>query len=69
MTRKDIINYIVIAIVAITGCFIGDFFGGLITGFSTSILLFVTLGKQLAGKVESDINKKIHDQIQTRDNE
>jgi len=67
MKRKDVFTNLIFVIAIAAGCFIGKFWGGVITGGGASILIVATIGKHVANKAASRINKTIRDHIVKHD--
>ena len=63
MTRIELVQYIVMALLMILGLWLQGFWGGFIVGAVFSALLFATIGRLLARKAASRINKGMRDTI------
>jgi hypothetical protein len=66
MTRSEIIQLIVLAVLLIAGIFVGGFLGGVMTGSSFVTLLMATIGKLLARKAAANLDKSVRDIISNK---
>jgi flagellar biosynthesis component FlhA len=66
MTRSEIIQLIVLAVLLIGGIFVGGFPGGVMTGSSFVTLLMATVGKLLARKAAANLDKSVRDIISNK---
>ena len=63
MTKKDFFFHAIFLAIAVTGFFIGGYWGGLLTGLFLAILFFSSIGKILALKAGKRIDKHMKDFI------
>jgi uncharacterized membrane protein YdjX (TVP38/TMEM64 family) len=63
MTNKEKTVYAILILIAAAGIYLGRFFGGILTGATISMLLVMFIGKRLANKAISRIDKQVKDII------
>lgn len=61
MNKYDFFNIIIFLVMGAAGFCIGTYAGGILTGASLILILFVTVGKMMLKKIASRIDKRTRD--------